>query len=1081
MQYSKRLEQLLKILKESDEPIHVSDLRQALPSPRPGILELERLLLLNDELFQFLDGDRIALISTDVVGGGDRLLSADAFTLPKLSNLLGYYEDCVREDGKRIRVYGNHLGISARETETEWVSENRAVYAIKVSTENKDLILNSSNDAAAHYYGYPLLAQWIEEESIMKFVPILYWKLDRIGSSNKSSHRLSFTLQKKYFRLNPEALWSIPRRQQKKVEELFNNAQSLTECLEMIQADFLGHEVKEMLFYHRLPRNPNLKDLGKGDEGIYNRGLFISLTPNSYVKGLASELSLLAKAYRGPLPQSSLDALILTDNPPLRKSIVVVPATRVLNAYQEAAVIRAFENDLSVVTGPPGTGKSEVILGIIANAILNDKSVLFASRNNAAITVVQKRADRLLGSRSGMLRLGGKFDKDTKQKLKLIFSQPPVKELADAKRKAEEYDKVKTCVESIVASLPKYENFQEDASNAEARFFEVVGQFRPQKCSNIPGHYTSADMVELEDLISNLQSSEWVRKVPFLGQRLFRKRIEKLSSQFSASLKRIERLSGLDNNQFTTMALIDKAAWSRLALKLLKLFELAQEAVDSAQNLEHLGSVESLYVGLTENREKLTHLSKDKFEFHLNQVLSIISQEPGFRQGASQFLDSLRSKESPVVHLEHPMKDVLRALPCWTVSNLSACGRLPLSPGLFDLVIIDESSQCDIPSCVPLMFRAKQAVIIGDPMQLGQITNLTKRTENSLLHRHDIKYPGSFRYSGNSIYDLAFAIAPSISRTFLAQHYRCHPEIIEFANSSHWYDSQLEPVTDTEQLKDPKNLNLGINWLNVEGKARKDTTGFWIPEEADRITEEVVRLLVEERFEGTLGVVTPFRRMANALQAQIEASNIHQRILEAAQFRADTAHRFQGDERDIIFYSPCYHPDMPNRHKWFLSSQKNVFNVALSRARSAFIVVGPKERLRTCGIDYLENFVEYVDNIGKAVETRSGPPREIQRGHWEPIFEKKLKEENLPIQAQYKFGPFWLDFALLDGKRKLDIEVDGEQFHKNESGMRCQKDIDRNIYLKSRGWSVMRFWVYELRDDIDECVKQVKKWWTEKN
>ena len=144
-------------------------------------------------------------------------------------------------------------------------------------------------------------------------------------------------------------------------------------------------------------------------------------------------------------------------------------------------------------------------------------------------------------------------------------------------------------------------------------------------------------------------------------------------------------------------------------------------------------------------------------------------------------------------------------------------------------------------------------------------------------------------------------------------------------------------------------------------------------------------------------------------------------------------------------------------------------------------MVGPKERLRTCSIDYLENFVKYVDNIEKVVETRSGPPREVQRGHWEPIFEKKLKEENLPIQAQYKFGPFWLDFALLDGERKLDIEVDGEQFHKNESGMRCQKDIDRNIFVKSQGWSVMRFWVYELRDNIDECTERIKKWWTEKN
>jgi superfamily I DNA and/or RNA helicase len=43
---------------------------------------------------------------------------------------------------------------------------------------------------------------------------------------------------------------------------------------------------------------------------------------------------------------------------------------------------------------------------------------------------------------------------------------------------------------------------------------------------------------------------------------------------------------------------------------------------------------------------------------------------------------------------------------------------LPLLPALFDLVIIDEASQCDIPSVIPLLARSRKAVLAGDPMQL---------------------------------------------------------------------------------------------------------------------------------------------------------------------------------------------------------------------------------------------------------------------------------------------------------------------------------------------------------------------------
>ena len=77
-----------------------------------------------------------------------------------------------------------------------------------------------------------------------------------------------------------------------------------------------------------------------------------------------------------------------------------------------------------------------------------------------------------------------------------------------------------------------------------------------------------------------------------------------------------------------------------------------------------------------------------------------------------------------------------RYLQCWAVTSLSAKSRIPFEPGIFDYVIIDEASQCDIASIIPLLFRAKRAVIIGDPKQLQHISQLTSKQDLALIQKY---------------------------------------------------------------------------------------------------------------------------------------------------------------------------------------------------------------------------------------------------------------------------------------------------------------------------------------------------------
>ena len=84
-----------------------------------------------------------------------------------------------------------------------------------------------------------------------------------------------------------------------------------------------------------------------------------------------------------------------------------------LNDSQEEAMLDALRKPMTVVTGPPGTGKSQVVLNILANAVWNDQTVLFASKNNQAVDVVIEKMGSIL-SKNLVVRMGNVSIEETR-------------------------------------------------------------------------------------------------------------------------------------------------------------------------------------------------------------------------------------------------------------------------------------------------------------------------------------------------------------------------------------------------------------------------------------------------------------------------------------------------------------------------------------------------------------------------------------------------------------------------------------------------------------------------------------------
>jgi very-short-patch-repair endonuclease len=219
---------------------------------------------------------------------------------------------------------------------------------------------------------------------------------------------------------------------------------------------------------------------------------------------------------------------------------------------------------------------------------------------------------------------------------------------------------------------------------------------------------------------------------------------------------------------------------------------------------------------------------------------------------------------------------------------------------------------------------------------------------------------------------------------------------------------------------------------------------------------------------GTVGVVTPFNRQRELLVHMIE-QRLPRDIIDKVQLRVGTSHAFQGDDRDVMLVSLCYGRDMPRNGEWFLRNSRELMNVAVSRARAVCHVFGDREAAGTSDIRHIARLAAKISAEGAP----QGELRALFESPWEERLYDALNAAGLTPLPQYRLGGRRLDLALIENEVHLDVEVDGETYHRDPDGFRKVSDIWRDHVITSLGWRVRRFWVYELKEDMEKCVELV--------
>ena len=149
-------------------------------------------------------------------------------------------------------------------------------------------------------------------------------------------------------------------------------------------------------------------------------------------------------------------------------------------------------------------------------------------------------------------------------------------------------------------------------------------------------------------------------------------------------------------------------------------------------------------------------------------------------------------------------------------------------------------------------------------------------------------------------------------------------------------------------------------------------------------------------------------------------------------------------------------------------------NVAISRARAICNIFGNKTYAASCGIPHIETLVRRVN---AATGARVGGFDDRFDSPWEKRLYEALVERGIDPIPQHPVAGRFLDLAVIDEVRRpplrLDIEVDGVAFHTDADGNRLATDAWRDHQLQGLGWKILRFWVYELRDDMEGCVERI--------
>ncbi len=411
------------------------------------------------------------------------------------------------------------------------------------------------------------------------------------------------------------------------------------------------------------------------------------------------------------------------------------------------------------------------------------------------------------------------------------------------------------------------------------------------------------------------------------------------------------------------------------------------------------------------------------------------------------------------------------AVPVWIMPLARVAEQIDPTTTRFDVVIVDEASQCDLLGLLAL-YIADQVIVVGDheqvsPEGVGQELRAIEQLQAEYLR--DI--PNAHLYDGRrSIYDLARESFGGA--LMLTEHFRCVPEIIAFSNRL-CYRGRIRPLRESSRVR----LKPAVVPYRVRGTAHAKVN----EEEAETIAALIRAMLQHPAYEGkTIGVVSLVGgEQAKFIERLVRRACLDdpafEQELEKRRFLCGTSAQFQGDERDVVLISLVDSPrpegPLPLRND---DRFKQRFNVAASRARDQLWVVyslDPTADLKEG--DLRRELIHFALQAYKDPEGLLHSADEQARRTESP-FEREvlewLSERGYRVRTQWPVGSYRIDLVVEGEHGRVAIECDGDRWHPIE---KIPEDLERQAVLERLGWRFLRIRGSEFYRDREATMARV--------
>ena len=416
------------------------------------------------------------------------------------------------------------------------------------------------------------------------------------------------------------------------------------------------------------------------------------------------------------------------------------------------------------------------------------------------------------------------------------------------------------------------------------------------------------------------------------------------------------------------------------------------------------------------------------------------------------------------------MRECRKAIPIWIMPRYLVAEMVDPSPGLYDLVIVDEASQLGIESLF-LFYIAKKIIVVGDDQQISpagvgvsdaDVANLQHHFLRRVPHKVAL-YPQSSVY-GNA--KIRFS-----QNIVLREHFRCMPEIIQFSNDLCYArnGTPLDPLRAYSADRLRPLIRRHVDDGYRKGSARYAEN----PPEAEAIVAQICGCIDDPRYAGmTMGVIS--------LQGKTQARLIERMLLQALdpevlverRLICGDAYAFQGDERNVIFLSMVAAPGEQRIGVLANEAARQRFNVAVSRAQDQLWL------FHTVELDLLSDkcmrhcLLSYMLDPGRK-------PTHPEEQQFESKFERhvyqRIAARGFHVRTQVSVGDpvnhrYRIDLVVEGMEGRLAVECDGDEWHGPD---RYEQDMGRQRDLERAGWQFARIRGSDFYRDRDEAMEPV--------